>query len=248
MRISPTFLVLLGILIGIAGCTPVGNEVARKVVPDQQNEARIDNPDQVAETAGSVEPVLDASTRRAIQVYGPMIKVNAERYGIDWRLVLAMIKQESRFSPDAASSKGALGIMQLMPFTGEEVARDLDLQDLTHPKDNIHGGVFYFRRLYDMFEGPEDAERLKLALAAYNAGVGRIYDAQEVAAYMHDNPSRWQSIKDALPLLSKRYYTLHRSIWGQEKPKAGWFGNGGETVAYVDNVMRYYDEFRLLLN
>jgi hypothetical protein len=51
-----------------------------------------------------------------------------------------------------------------------------------------------------------------------------------------------------LPLLSKRFYTLHRSVWGQDRPKSGWFGNAAETVRYVDSVMEYYDDFRLALN
>ena len=73
-------------------------------------------------------------------------------------------------------------------------------------------------------------------------------DAQDVAAYMHEDPSRWSSIKESLPLLSKRYYTLHRNIWEDSRPRAGWFRGSKETVAYVENVMEYYDEYRALLN
>jgi membrane-bound lytic murein transglycosylase MltF len=69
-----------------------------------------------------------------------------------------------------------------------------------------------------------------------------------VAAYFHENPASWRAVKDALPLLSKRYYTLHKSIWDREKPKAGWFGNSRETIAYVERIMGYYEEYRLTLN
>jgi hypothetical protein len=51
-----------------------------------------------------------------------------------------------------------------------------------------------------------------------------------------------------LPLLSRRYDSLHRSVWHGEKPKAGYFGNARETVKYVENVMAHYDEYRLMLN
>jgi len=60
--------------------------------------------------------------------------------------------------------------------------------------------------------------------------------------------AEWEGVKDALPLLSKRFYTLHRSVWGQDRPKSGWFGNAGQTLKYVDSVMDYYDDFRLALN
>jgi membrane-bound lytic murein transglycosylase MltF len=158
------------------------------------------------------------------------------------------MKQESRFSRAAESDKGAEGLMQLMPVTGEELARKLELDDISHPEHNIQAGIFYLRKLYDLFEGSGDADRLKLTLAAYNAGLSRVIDAQELASYLHAKPAEWEAVKDALPLLSKRFYTLHRSVWGQDKPKSGWFGNAGQTLKYVDSVMDYYDDFRLALN
>jgi hypothetical protein len=55
-------------------------------------------------------------------------------------------------------------------------------------------------------------------------------------------------VKDALPLLSKRFQTLHRQVWQQDRPKSGWFGNAKQTIAYVESVMGYYDEYRMVLN
>ena len=104
------------------------------------------------------------------------------------------------------------------------------------------------KRLYDLFRSADEPDRLRLTLAAYNSGVGRIYDAQDVAAYLQENPNTWGSVRDALPLLSKRYYTLHKNIWAKERPRSGWFGSSRETVAYVDRIMNYYDEYRLVLN
>jgi membrane-bound lytic murein transglycosylase F len=158
------------------------------------------------------------------------------------------MKQESRFSPTAESGRGAYGLMQLMPETSEEIARDLSIDDLSHPNNNIRGGVYYMRQLYDLFEGAAEADRIKLTLAAYNAGIGRIYDAQDLAAYLREDPLTWKSIRDMLPLLSRRYDSLHRSVWDGEKPKAGYFGNSGETVKYVESVMGHYDDYRLMLN
>lgn len=192
--------------------------------------------------------LLDPETKAILGSYGSTIQSVSNEYGLDWRLVLAVIKQESRFAVDAESHKGATGLMQMMPSTVEEVGRKLEIEDMAHPMNNIRGGIYYLKKLYDLFEGTDESDRIQLTLAAYNAGIGRVYDAQELAAYLKDNPTKWQSVRDALPLLSKRYYTLHKNIWLQEKPKAGWFGNSRQTVAYVDKVMEYYDDYRLVLN
>jgi membrane-bound lytic murein transglycosylase F len=180
-----------------------------------------------------------------IRSYVGVVKRYSNQYGFDWRLVLAVMKAESRFAHDAESEKGASGLMQMMPLTSDEVGKVLNIEDMAHPMNNIHGGVFYLRRLYNLFDGTEEQDRIRLTLAAYNAGVGRIYDAQVLAAYLNDNPRKWESIKEALPLLSKRYYTLHRNVWDQDRPKiAGWFGSSKETITYVDRVMAYYEQYR----
>jgi membrane-bound lytic murein transglycosylase F len=242
---KPTLTFLFFVMALIFGCTPSSEDIARKA------DASAISKEEIGSAVGNTQhdtDLLDVATERCIRRYGPTIKRYAERYGFDWRLVLAIMKQESRFSRIAESHKGAEGLMQLMPVTGEEMARKLDLDDLSHPEHNIQAGIFYLRNLYNLFEGSGEADRLKLTLAAYNAGLSRVNDAQELASYLHGRPSEWQSVKDALPLLSKRYYTLHRSVWGQDKPRSGWFGNAGQTLKYVDSVMDYYDDFRLALN
>jgi len=242
---KPALTFLLLVLLLASGCTPSSEDMARKPDADtvQGEQVRAALP-----AAQDTEELLDLATQNCIRSYGPAIKRYAGRYGFDWRLILAIMKQESRYSRLAESQKGAAGLMQLMPVTGEEMARKLDLEDLSHPEHNIQAGIFYLRKLYDLFDGSDDADRLKLTLAAYNAGLSRINDAQELASYLHERPTDWKAVRDALPLLSKRFYTLHRSIWGQDRPKAGWFGNAGETIRYVDSIMDYYDDFRLALN
>jgi len=247
-RLKYAFFWTLFTTITMFGCSPVSENAARK--------GRIDaivgenlGPRSVRELQPTAESLVDPSTRMIIHSYGSTIKKYADEYGFDWRLILAVMKAESRFSREAESDKGATGLMQIMPMTSNEVGKVLEIKDMAHPKNNIRGGVYYLRKLYNLFEGAEPSDRIKLTLAAYNAGIGRVYDAQVLAAYFHDNPRKWDAIRDALPLLSKRFYTLHRNIWGQDKPRvAGWFGNSRETLAYVDRIMDYYDEYRLLLN
>ena len=201
-------------------------------------------PEYTQDSAGGLDP----STKRCIRIYGPAIKRYSSRYGFDWRLVLAIMKQESEYSRNAESRMGAAGLMQLMPQTSENLTRTLDLEDLSHPEHNIQAGIFYLRKLYNLFEGADENDRLKLTLAAYNAGFSRVHDAQDLALHLNYEPTHWEAVKNALPLLSKRYCNLHKAIWGQDRPKSGWFGNSRETVRYVDAVMVNYDAFRLTLN
>ncbi len=89
----------------------------------------------------------------------------ADTYGVDVALLTAIAKQESNFTPDATSSSGAQGIMQLMPATAES----LGVTDAYDPYENIMGGAKLIRRLLDQYDGD-----VSLALAAYNAGSGNV--------------------------------------------------------------------------
>ena len=122
------------------------------------------------------------------------------------------------------------------------------MEDISHPNDNIRGGVYYLRKLYNLFPGAQEGDRIRLTLAAYNAGMGRVFDAQALAAHLGMNPLSWESVKSTLPLLSRRNQALHRTVWSQERPRSGWFANPGETLQYVENVMNNYDDYRLLFN
>jgi len=93
--------------------------------------------------------------------YDDLIAEAAERTGVSFPLLKAIIKAESDFDPQAVSKKGAMGLMQIMP----QNFKLLGLKDPFDPTQNINAGARYFKQLYDRFNG-----KLALSLAAYNAG------------------------------------------------------------------------------
>jgi soluble lytic murein transglycosylase-like protein len=109
-----------------------------------------------------------------LEKYDPLIWRAAEKYGVDYALVKAVIKAESNFNPRAISNSGARGLMQLMP----ETANALRVNDPFHPEDNIEGGVRHLRYLLDLFKG-----NLHLVLAAYNAGEEAVFRYNDIPPY-----------------------------------------------------------------
>ena len=97
--------------------------------------------------------------------FEPIINACALEYGVDRSLVKAVIQAESGYNPSAVSSKGAMGLMQLMPKT----AQGLKVVDSFDPRENVRGGVRYLKFLIDTFKG-----NVSLALAAYNAGMSKV--------------------------------------------------------------------------
>ncbi len=167
--------------------------------------------------------------------FGPLIAKHAATAGFDWRLVAALIGEESTFDADAVSPKGAIGLMQLMP----EVAREVGLRNSADPEANIRAGVQHLKHLWKMFADTRGEGKLELVLAAYLVGPGHILDAQRLARDLGLDPDQWAGgLEDVLPLLEKpRFY----------KETRFGFARGQDAVEYVNRVLGRYDFYKRLL-
>ncbi len=113
-------------------------------------------------------PVLshraDNNRDKATAFHDIIIRVS-KRYNVDPALIKAIIRAESSFNPHAVSNKGAMGLMQLMPIT----LKAMGARDPFDPEYNIEAGVRYLKKLLIIFDND-----IKLALAAYNAGITKV--------------------------------------------------------------------------
>ena len=112
--------------------------------------------------------------KQAEHLFRPIIMRAAHRHQVDPAMVKAIIMAESSFNPKAISSRGAVGLMQLMPNT----AKSLGVVDAFDPENNINAGVLYYKKLLKEFRGD-----VKLALAAYNAGSRKVREYQGIPPY-----------------------------------------------------------------
>jgi hypothetical protein len=134
----------------------------------------VPHPDPVVEAAAETveEATQDARSVLDATPYGEIISAMSQAHGVDPLLVRALIQVESNYKPRARSSKGAMGLMQLMPQT----VREYKLRNPYDPKSNIEVGIKRLRSLIDKWG-------VELALAAYNAGEGAVTRFNGVPPY-----------------------------------------------------------------
>lgn len=176
------------------------------------------------------------SATGAISPYDDLAKAVGREFGLDWRLILAQMYQESRFDPKAVSWAGARGLLQVMPETG----RQLGLKDPYDPEQNVRAGVKYLEWLISRFEPTlPERQRIRFALASYNAGLGHVRDARRLARARRLDPDRWfGNVERAIELLEKPKF--HR------RAKHGYC-RGSEPVQYVGHIQDKYDAFSRLV-
>jgi membrane-bound lytic murein transglycosylase MltF len=148
----------------------------------------------------------------------------SDKYDVDYLLMAAQGYQESRLDQSARSHVGAIGVMQIMPATGQ----DMNVGDISKEEPNIHAGVKYMRFMVDKFFANEPMDRLNkglFAFAAYNAGPGRIQSLRKEAEKKGLDPNKW--FNNVEVVVSDRI--------------------GRETVTYVSNIYKYYIAYKLVV-
>jgi len=167
--------------------------------------------------------------------YDDLVKVYAEKYDFDWRLLVAQMHQESRFDPNASSWSGAQGLFQVMPRT----AKEMGIDNLEEPENGIRAGVQYLNWVRDRAKkmSPKDEQELIwFTLASYNAGSGHVRDAIRLAKQKGYDGSVWfGNVEQAMLLLSKKEYA--------SKARYGYV-RGEEPVTYIRNIKKRYNAYQ----
>jgi membrane-bound lytic murein transglycosylase MltF len=175
------------------------------------------------ESATYVKNAAAEQERRKLQGLVKFFQTYGDRYQIDYLLMAAQGYQESQLNQAAKSAVGAIGVMQVMPATG----KDLAVGDITQVESNIHAGVKYFRFMMDEFYKDEPMTPINkglMTLASYNAGPGRIRQLRREAEKRGLDPNVWFGNVESV--VSEKI--------------------GRETVQYVSNIYKYYVAYRLV--
>ncbi|SHF60966.1 membrane-bound lytic murein transglycosylase F [Microbulbifer donghaiensis] len=174
-----------------------------------------------------------------ISPYDELVQKYAEEYDFDWRLVVAQMFQESSFNPKAKSWVGARGLMQVMPATGKQVGE----ANLFDPETSVRAGLKYLDWLHQKFVNRErisPENEMWFTLAAYNAGLGHVYDAKDLAEEMGWDRKVWfGNVEKAMLLLSERKY--------YKKARYG-YARGREPYDYVRKIEARFRTYVALLD
>lgn len=172
-----------------------------------------------------------------ISEYDHLFKKYAKEINWDWKLLAAQAWSESHFDTTAVSWAGAKGLMQLMPSTAR--AYGLEIDNITNPELNIKAAVANIKDLDSILSSrvPDNKERIKFIIAAYNSGAGHILDAIALAKKHGKDPQKWDNnVSVTLKWKSNPEY------FNDEVCKSGYF-RGSQTIAYVNKVEDCYNYF-----
>lgn len=170
-----------------------------------------------------VQNATSEAERKKFLAMRDLFQRYGQQYEFDYLLMAAQAYQESKLDQDAKSHVGAIGVMQLMPATGEEQK----VGDVRQLEPNIHAGVKYMRFMRNQYFEGEPMTALNKGLftfASYNAGPGRIRQLRRETAQRGLDPNVW--FGNVERIASERI--------------------GRETVTYVGNIYKYYIAYRLI--
>jgi len=170
-----------------------------------------------------IKTPLSSDRNKTLLKYKKLLKKYADQYGFDWLLIAALAYQESRLDHAKKNKSGAIGLMQVLPSTGKD--KNIGIRNVHLLENNIHAGVKYLaflREKYFSDAGIRLRDQVRLALAAYNAGPGKIQRVRSKTKQMGLDPNRWFRNVELATL----------KMVGQE------------TVRYVSNINKYYVIYR----
>jgi membrane-bound lytic murein transglycosylase MltF len=153
-----------------------------------------------------------------------LFRAGGEASNLDPLMLVAQAYQESELDHSKKSSAGAVGIMQIKPSTAAD--KNVGIDDISSPADNIRAGALYMRFLMDRYFAGDEMDGVQqwlFALAAYNAGPARIQRLRKQAEAEGHDPNRWMENVELV---------VARKV-------------GRETVNYVRNVFKYYVAYRM---
>lgn len=173
-----------------------------------------------------------------ISPYDKIFRRVCRRHNVDWVLMSAIAFGESRFKPDAVSSRGAMGIMQVMPH----IARHWDVtpEELLDPAINIDVACRLYKSMQRQLRLPKQvSERDKMAftIASYNCGASRVIDARNLTEYYDEQKDDWTTVCDYMLLLTEEEFYNHEAVIG------GRFKEPHITISYTNKVLSNYDRF-----
>jgi len=172
--------------------------------------------------------------RGKISQYDKFFKKAAKAAGWDWKFLAAIAYKESQFNPYAKGARGAFGIMQFMPNTGN----DFGVNPMSSPEVQITAGMKLINRIYLTWSSiPDKEQRFKFTLASYNAGPCHIFDAQALAKEKGLNPELWDgNVELMVEKLSDPDYYRNPEV------KCGAYR--GHAVKYVEAIIRIYNSWK----
>lgn len=176
---------------------------------------------------------LDNLPKGTLSPYDEIFRAEAKRTPWAWPLLAAIAYQESRFDASVIGWSGARGLMGIMPRTGRIFGAETD--ELLDPHVSVRVSVDCLLNVYDLYAKIKDpVQRLKLALASYNAGQGHVQDAQRLAEKYGADPHVWDgNVAEYILLKSTaKYY--------QDPVCRSGYLRGKETYNYVEEVYSRY--------
>jgi len=170
----------------------------------------------------------------ALSPYDDIIKKQSAAIGWDWRMLAALICQESTFRMNVTSPKGAVGLMQVMYSSAERFGFN-SISELYDPEENIRAGTLILKEITRQLRDTlvMDSEQIKFILAAYNAGPEQLRNCRDFAASQGKNPNVWSEVAQVIPLMRTNEFAHLFTRYFR----------GDETIRFVDEVLARYERY-----